>query len=126
MVVRRCRDLNSASGDCRLVRRKHAAEKLFLLCDNHLLVFGRVIAAFIDQFADRGFVEEELVDPRDLGEDLKISEFGVADPGSEFAGIFRMAAELLPKLVITGVASDGVVNVGLEQILNSKLAFAQV
>ena len=77
----------------------------------------------LDECGDIRIFQEELVEPRDLGEHLQIGEvlrlkifFG------PFGGIAR-AAKSLPQFMVARIAADHVHRIRLKQILQGETAF---
>ena len=96
------------------IRRQNLAQQFSLAYDHKLLIFQRVIAAFLHQRGHVLVFQEKLVEPGDLREHLQIGQV----PRLEIflRPLWRIAilAKSLAQFLIAGIASDQVRRIGLK------------
>src|ERR1700681_1150318 len=105
------------------MRGKHLTQQGTLTSDCKALIFERESTTLLDERGDIRVVQEELVEPCDLGEHLQIGEVLRL---KVFLGPFRRitgAAESFPELVVARIAANHVHRVRLKQVLQGEAAF---
>src|SRR5262244_2660730 len=105
--------------------RKNLTYQFALIRDYKLLLFKRIISAFLDQFLNIRLSQEEFIEPSNLRQHLQVSE--ILRLKVSFSAVRRLihAAKLFPQFAISRIAPDEVCRIGLKKVLQCEFAFAE-
>src|SRR5207302_2951289 len=97
-------------------------QQFLLPSDHETLIVERVISSFVDQRCDVFLVQKEFIKPRNLRQNLQISEVLRLKVSLCTLGRFAMLAESFQQFPVTRISPDQIGWVCLKKILQGEAA----